>query len=65
METVQSSSESRVAEAASRVTPQIDQARQSLEELNTRLSSFIRQQPGACLMIAAGVGFVIGRIASR
>ena len=48
-----------------RLQPPIDEARQSLSDLNTRVTQFIRQRPGACLLGALAVGFVIGRIASR
>jgi len=48
-----------------RIQPQIDEARRSLSDLNTRITDFIRERPGACLLGALAVGFVIGRIASR
>jgi hypothetical protein len=47
------------------VLPQIDEARRSLEDLNTRAVSFIRANPGTCLLGAVAVGFIVGRIASR
>jgi ElaB/YqjD/DUF883 family membrane-anchored ribosome-binding protein len=47
------------------VLPQIDEARRSLEDLNARTVSFIRANPGTCLLGAVAVGFIIGRIASR
>jgi len=47
-----------------RIQPQIDEARRSLSDLNTRITDFIRERPGACLLGALAVGFVIGRIAS-
>lgn len=65
MESAQTSKESRVAEAAARVTPQLDQAVQNLEDLNHRVVTFIKEQPATCLLAAAALGFVIGRIASR
>jgi ElaB/YqjD/DUF883 family membrane-anchored ribosome-binding protein len=45
--------------------PQIDEARRNLEDVNTRVVSFIRANPGTCLLGAVAVGFIIGRIASR
>ena len=45
--------------------PQIEDARRNLEEMNTRVVSFIRANPGTCLLGAVAVGFIIGRIASR
>jgi len=47
------------------VLPQLDEARRNLEDLNTRAASFIRANPGTCLLGAIAVGFIVGRIASR
>ena len=52
-------------EVQERLQPQIDEARRSLSDLNTRIIHFIRERPGACLLGAFAVGFMIGRIASR
>jgi ElaB/YqjD/DUF883 family membrane-anchored ribosome-binding protein len=45
--------------------PQLDEARRNLEDVNTRVVSFIRANPGTCLLGAVAVGFIVGRIASR
>ncbi|MFY0530401.1 hypothetical protein ACN28I_46930 [Archangium gephyra] len=45
--------------------PQLDEARRSLEDMNTRAVSFIRANPGTCLLGAVAVGFIVGRLASR
>lgn len=45
--------------------PQIEDARRNLEDMNTRVVTFIRANPGTCLLGAVAVGFIIGRIASR
>ena len=45
--------------------PQLEDARRNLEDMNTRVVSFIRANPGTCLLGAVAVGFIIGRIASR
>ena len=45
--------------------PQLEEARRNLEDINTRVVSFIRANPGTCLLGAVAVGFIIGRIASR
>ncbi|HZH18106.1 MAG TPA: hypothetical protein VE057_27385 [Archangium sp.] len=45
--------------------PQIDEARRNLEDMNTRVVSFIRANPGTCLLGAVAVGFIVGRLASR
>jgi ElaB/YqjD/DUF883 family membrane-anchored ribosome-binding protein len=45
--------------------PQLDEARRNLEDMNTRVVSFIRANPGTCLLGAVAVGFIVGRLASR
>jgi ElaB/YqjD/DUF883 family membrane-anchored ribosome-binding protein len=45
--------------------PQLDEARRNLEDMNTRAMSFIRANPGTCLLGAVAVGFIVGRLASR
>jgi ElaB/YqjD/DUF883 family membrane-anchored ribosome-binding protein len=45
--------------------PQLEDARRNLEDMNTRVVSFIRANPGTCLLGAVAVGFIVGRIASR
>ncbi len=58
----QSEGPRRVAE---RLGPQLDQARQGLADLNGKITTFIRQNPGMCLLGAVALGFVVGKIASR
>ncbi|NVJ01549.1 hypothetical protein HUW63_25480 [Myxococcus sp. AM001] len=55
----------RARELQDRVVPQIDEARQNIVDLNHRVVSFIRANPGTCLLGAVAVGFLVGRIASR
>ncbi|MCP3141124.1 hypothetical protein [Pyxidicoccus xibeiensis] len=55
----------RARQLQDRVVPQIDEARQNLVDLNTRVVTFIRANPGTCLLGAIAVGFLVGRIASR
>lgn len=55
----------RARELQSRVVPQIEEARRNLSDLNVRAMSFIRANPGTCLVGAVALGFLIGRIASR
>jgi hypothetical protein len=55
----------RARELQARVGPQIDQARQNLEDFNTRAIAFIQKNPGTCLLGAVALGFLVGRIASR
>lgn len=65
METNPQQIQDRARELAERVGPQIEQARENLTELNTRVTSFIRQNPGTCLIGALAFGFIVGKIASR
>jgi hypothetical protein len=55
----------RAREMQARVAPQIDQARQNLTDLNQRITTFVRQNPGTCLIGALAFGFIVGKIASR
>ena len=45
--------------------PQLEEARRNLEDMNTRVVSFVRANPGTCLLGAVAVGFIVGRLASR
>jgi hypothetical protein len=47
------------------VLPQLEDARRNLEDMNNRVVSFIRANPGTCLLGAVALGFIVGRIASR
>lgn len=55
----------RAREFQERIVPQIDEARRNLVDMNNRMVSFIRANPGTCLLGAVAVGFLIGKIASR
>ena len=55
----------RAREVQDRVGPQLEQARQELADLNRRLGSFIRENPGTCLLGALAFGFIVGKIVSR
>ncbi|MBZ4415609.1 hypothetical protein [Myxococcus sp. RHSTA-1-4] len=55
----------RARQLQDRVVPQLDEARQNLVDLNTRVVGFIRANPGTCLLGAVAIGFLVGRIASR
>jgi ElaB/YqjD/DUF883 family membrane-anchored ribosome-binding protein len=41
---------------------QLDELRQRVGEINERVVTFIKERPGTALLIAAGAGFLIGRI---
>jgi len=55
----------RAREIQERIVPQIEEARRNLVDLNTRTISFIRANPGTCLIGAVAVGFLIGKLAAR
>ena len=49
----------------SRVRPQIDEARRRISDVSTQAQTFVRQHPGACLVGAVAVGYLIARLARR
>ena len=49
----------------SRFAPKIEEAKEQLNVMNTRLKGFIRENPGTTLFAAVGVGYLIGKLASR
>lgn len=52
-------------ELQQRLGTQLGEAKRNLQDLNERITEFIRQRPGACLLGALAFGFVVGRIAAR
>lgn len=65
METNPQQFQDKARDLQARVGPQLEEAAQNLTELNTRVVSFIRANPGTCLIGAVAVGFLIGKLASR
>jgi ElaB/YqjD/DUF883 family membrane-anchored ribosome-binding protein len=65
MENVTQNLTEKIEDAQARIAPQIEEARQSLNEINERTTSWIRQNPGTALLAAVGLGFLVGKIASR
>ena len=57
--------EATVKQVGARVRPQIDQARRRLTSLNSDVTSYIKENPGRCLLGAIALGFVIGKIARK
>ncbi len=57
--------EATVKQMGARVRPQIDQARRRLTSLNGDVTSYIKENPGRCLLGAVALGFVIGKIARK
>ena len=41
---------------------QLEELRHRVGEINERVVAFIKERPGTALLIAAGAGFLIGRI---
>jgi ElaB/YqjD/DUF883 family membrane-anchored ribosome-binding protein len=52
-------------ELGERVRPQIENAKRRLSTLNDSMTSYIKENPGKCLVGALAVGYLIGKIASR
>lgn len=48
-----------------RFAPKIEEAKQQLGAINERVKGFIRENPGTSLLAAAGLGYLIGKLASR
>lgn len=65
METNPQGMQDRARELQDRIVPQLEEAQRNLQDLNTRVVSYIRQNPGTCLLGAIAVGFLVGRLASR
>jgi ElaB/YqjD/DUF883 family membrane-anchored ribosome-binding protein len=57
--------EDRARELEAQFGPQLEQARQNLTDLNRRVTNFVRENPGTCLLGALAFGFVVGKLASR
>ncbi len=55
----------RARELEAQFGPHLEQARQNLTDLNRRVTNFIRENPGTCLLGALAFGFVVGKLASR
>ena len=48
-----------------RLQPQIKEATRTLTELSDQVTTYIRANPGKCLLGAVAAGYVIGRIVRR
>ena len=55
----------RVQQFARDASAQVEQARMFLEDINERVSAFVRERPGTALLGAVALGWVIGKIASK
>jgi ElaB/YqjD/DUF883 family membrane-anchored ribosome-binding protein len=52
-------------ELEDRIRPQIEDAKKKVSDLNDRAVSYIKENPGKCLLGAVAAGYIIGRIARR
>ena len=48
-----------------RFAPRIEEAKEQLDVMNKRVQGFIRENPGTALIGALGIGYLIGKLASR
>jgi ElaB/YqjD/DUF883 family membrane-anchored ribosome-binding protein len=48
-----------------RLGPKLKDAQDQLNGVNEKVKTFIRENPGTCLLGALAVGFMVGRLASR
>jgi len=48
-----------------RLGPKLEEAKARLETINEKTKGFIRDNPGASLLGAAAIGFLVGRLVSR
>lgn len=54
-----------VRDLETRFAPRIEEAKEQLSLVNTRVKGFIRKNPGTTLLCAVGIGYLIGKLASR
>ncbi len=45
--------------------PEVGELKKNLAELNSRALQLIKERPGACLLGALALGFLVGRLVSR
>lgn len=48
-----------------RLQPQIEDAKRRMKDVNGKVSSFIQENPGICLLGAIALGYAIARVARR
>ena len=54
-----------IRELEDRFAPKIEEAKEQLGVINNKLKGFIRENPGTSLLAAVGIGYLIGKLASR
>lgn len=52
-------------ELSEQMAPRLEEAREHLRDAHQRVSAFIKERPGTCLLAALAIGFVIGRAVRR
>ncbi|AKU89788.1 hypothetical protein [Vulgatibacter incomptus] len=55
----------KVQQFAQDASAQLEQARMLFEDVGERVNTFIRERPGAALLGAVALGYVVGKIASK
>jgi len=48
-----------------RLEETLEAAREKVTELGRKISTFVRERPGAALLIAGGAGYLVGRLLRR
>lgn len=61
----QSGAKRALSDLEERIGPQVELVRDTLGTWNERALGFMRTYPGTTLIVAVGVGFLFGRLASR
>jgi len=62
---IEEEAKERVQQFAREASAQVEQARMFLEDVNERVTAFVREKPGTALIGAVALGWVIGKIASK
>ena len=69
METSNGDDRPQAGETASEAPAQprlsVEEMKERLEEINERITGFIRQRPAACLFGALALGYLVARLAGR
>jgi hypothetical protein len=54
-----------VDDLGEQVRPKIEEAKQKITRINGQITSFIQEHPGACLLGAIAMGYLVARVARR
>jgi ElaB/YqjD/DUF883 family membrane-anchored ribosome-binding protein len=61
----ESTSADKAQEFRERLGPKLEEAQVQMREANERVKTFVQKNPAVTLLVAASIGFAIGRWASR